>query len=430
MRRLPYALTLVAIVTTNACTGGTPSPTPVSLDGIREVRSDVGRAPAGSAEELAAVVATDRDFAFRLYQQLVKSEQGNLFYSPYSISTALSMAYAGANADTAKELAAALAIGGNNDSWHSGRNSLDLALAAPRPAIEGLDSLKLEAANGIFGQQGYPFKDPFLRTLAADYGAGMQTVDYVKAAEQARTLINAWVSNETNDRIKELLAKGSVDELTRLVLVNAIYFKGNWITQFDPKQTKQAPFTRLDGSQVQADMMHAQPETTYAAGDGCQAVRLAYAGNASMLLIVPDTGRFADVESSLTGQQIKEISDSLMTASVSLDLPKWSSASSLDLVPTLKQLGITKAFDPNSADFSGMTTADNLYVSGVVHQANVTVDEHGTEAAAATALILGTVAAPLKVVSLSVDRPFIYLVTDDVTGEVLFVGRVLEPTAD
>jgi serpin B len=427
MRSLPVALGLAAIVT-SGCSASAPVP-PVSLDGIREVRADVGRARAGSSDELAAVVGADRDFAFRLYHQLVKSQQGNLFCSPYSISTALSMAYAGANANTAAQLATALGVGANNDAWHAGRNSLDLALASARPAPEGLDPLKLQAANAIFGQQGYPFEDPFLRTLAADYGVGMQTVDYVKDAEAARALINAWVDNQTHDRIKDLLAHGSVDALTRLVLVNAIYFKGNWVEQFDPNQTKPAQFTRLDGSQVQADMMHSQLDTTYAAGDGWQATRLAYAGNASMFLVVPERGRFAEIEASLTGDRVKRLADSLTTASVSLSLPKWSSASSIDLVSALKALGIADAFDPNTADFSAMTAAEKLYVSGVVHQANVSVDEDGTEAAAATAVMMGTTAAPLHVVSLSIDRPFIYLVTDDVSGEVLFVGRVLDPTA-
>jgi serpin B len=409
---------------------GTPAASPTTLDGIREVRAEVGRASAADAATRDAVVAADRDFAFRLYQVLAPSAPANLFYSPYSISTALSMTYAGAREQTARQLAEVLGIDVADSAWHAGRNALDLALSATRPVNGDQTPLTLEPTNGIFGQAGYPFEADFLRVLAADYGAGLQTVDYVGRVEAARALINAWVAQRTNDRIGELLPRGSIDEMTVLVLVNAIYFKGSWWNQFNAKATDRQAFNRLDGSQVQVDQMHATLESDYASGDGWQAVRLAYAGGASMTLIVPDAGRFAEIQAGLSGDFVAGVESALAGASVSLDLPRWSSASALDLVPPLKALGLTDIFDASTANLSGIAAVDQLYVSGVLHQANVSVDEQGTEAAAATAVVVGRTSLPAQQVNLNVDHPFIYLIRDDVTGEVLFVGRVLDPTAD
>ncbi len=419
--------TLVVLVA--ACAGAQPTASP-SIEGIREVRSEVSRAPALSPTDSSVqqVVAADRQFALKLYPLLATAEPGNLFYSPYSISTALSMAYAGARGQTAAQMAAALGIGSDAQAWHGGRNSIDLALASVRPVPTEFVPLKLEATNAIFGQEGFPFEADYLRILAADYGAGMQTVDFATRAAAARELINDWVAARTADRIKELLPTGSVDAATLAVLVNAIYFKANWLDQFNPKSTKQQTFARLDRSGVTVDQMHGGLMTDYGAGDGWQAVRLRYAGNASMLLIVPDSGAFATVEAEFDNDLLSQVDDGLGQAEVTLDLPKWEATSAIDLKPPLEATGMTDLFKPDSADLSGIATNSRLYVKTAVHQANITVDEQGTEAAAATALGMAG-SALSKQVRLSIDRPFLYLITDDITGEILFVGRVLDPTA-
>jgi serpin B len=426
MRLLPPAISIVVLVA-SACGGGGSTPLP-AIEGIREVRSGAARAAVDEvgADVVAKVVAADRQFAFRLYRQFVRSESGNLFYSPYSISTALSMAYAGARQATASQMAHALGIDVADAAWHAGRNSIELQLAAVRPVPTSFAPLKLEPTNGLFGQDGFAFEPEYLRILAADYGAGLQAVDFATRAAAARDLINAWVANRTADRIKDLLPEGSVTNQTVAVLVNAIYFKANWSDQFDPEATKPQEFNGLDGSTVSADQMHGRLMTDYAAGDGWQAVRLRYAGDASMTVIVPDAGQFAAVEGKFDDGLLAAVEDELASADVVLDMPKWDSASAIDLKPPLQALGITDLF--GAADLTGISAAGGLAVSDAVHQANITVDEQGTEAAAATALAIGG-SAPAKTVKLSVDRPFIYLISDDVTGEILFVGRVVDPTA-
>lgn len=426
MRALPPAIAIVVMIA-SACGPGGPTASP-AVEGIREVRSDAARAPVDDvgADVIAKVVASDRQFAFRLYREFLATESGNLFYSPYSVSTALSMAYAGARGQTATQMAAALGIDVDDAAWHGGRNSVELKLAAQRPVPSTFVPLKLEPTNGLFGQDGFAFEPDFLRILAADYGAGLQAVDFATRAAAARDLINAWVAARTADRIKDLLPHGAVSSQTVAVLVNAIYFKANWWDQFDPKATAAQAFNRLDGSTVSADQMHGRLMTDYAAGDGWQAVRLRYAGDASMLLIAPDAGQFSDVETAFDGELLSQVEDELASADVVLDMPKWESASAIDLEPPLQALGITDLFGP--ADLTGVSAAGGLAVSNAVHQANITVDEQGTEAAAATALAIAG-SAPAKTVTLSIDRPFLYLITDDVTGEILFVGRVVDPTA-
>jgi serpin B len=236
------------------------------------------------------------------------------------------------------------------------------------------------------------------------------------------------VAEKTRDRIEELLGPGTINALTRAVLVNAIYFKGSWATAFDPEATRTRPFHLLDGSRRDVEMMHGLWETTYAKGDGWQAVRLPYFG-ASMLVVVPDSGNFASVESGLTADFLADVDRRMKLHDVDLGLPRWESASSIGLRDILRRMGMTDAFDPNLSDLTGVAPIDDLYVSDVIHQANVTVDEEGTEAAAATAVIMRvTSAAPvLPRVTLTVDRPFLYLIQDDATGEILFMGRLLTP---
>ena len=397
---------------------------------VQEVRAAVPRLPADtvSADQLAQLVSSDTDFASRLYLQVAGSQDGNLFLSPYSISTALSMVYAGAGGDTAAQIKATLAIPGDGSTWHASRNRLDLGLAA---LATGSTTLTLSTANALFAQRDFRLKQPFLETMAADYGAGVQTVDFAGATEQARQALNGWVSQRTNSRIPQLLGPGAVNVMTRLVLVNAIYLKAKWIVEFDPNRTAEAwPFHLLEGGTAQVPLMHKDDSLDYAAGNGWQAVRIPYFG-ASMLVVVPDEGRFATVEASLDGQFVQGVEDILRPTEVKLGLPRWDTDSKFDLVQSLQELGIDDLFDAHAADLSGIAS-EGLSASGVVHEANVTVGEKGTEAAAATAVVLQAIGAPIggpTPIVLNVDHPFLYFIQDDLAHEILFMGRFTGPSA-
>lgn len=394
---------------------------------LTEYSSSVGRDPASASsdQQMRQVVSADGAFAFNLYHELAKGSQSDVFFSPYSISTALSMVLAGARGTTADQMSQTLSVG-DSAAWHPARNLLGSSLTEKLPA--GFDGqaqpMTLDTTNSIFGQSGYAFEQPFLDLLARDYGAGLEAVDFEQQPEDARQAINAWVAQRTADRIRELLAPGSVDNLTRAVLVNTIHFKANWMSQFDPKATTSADFHLLDGSTVNVPTMHLEHKLGYSTGDGWAAVSLPYWG-ASMLVIVPDAGRFAEVEQSIDPSFVAKLGSNPSEFDVTLSLPKWSTDDATDLVPPLQALGIRDLFD-GSSDLSGISTAGQLYVSHVVHEANISVDEQGTEAAAATAAVAELTSRGASA-TLTVDRPFIYLIRDQNTNEILFMGRVMDP---
>ena len=407
-----------------------PSPTTVAAGMIREVRADLVRTGAGDpgGSGAQAVAAADAAFGLRLYRELA-TRKGNLIYSPYSISTALSMTYGGAGGTTAQQLAAALGVGADPTAWHAGRNDIDSFLERPQ-AVDpdsGVTPLTIEPTNALFGQDGFGFQPAYLELLARDYGAGLQAVDFMADSEAARGAINRWVAARTKDRIRELLAPATVSEATRFVLVNAIYFKGSWAYQFDKKATKSAAFRRLDGTSVNVPMMHGTFAGDYVRGDGWQAVDIPYLG-ATMTVILPDAGRFETVESQVDAAFLAKLKTHPAFDFVHLGLPRWSSSTDVDLVENLQKLGVRDLFDPGAADLRGIADA-RLYVSQVIHQATITVDEHGTEAAAATAVVGDTSGGgPDGEVSVTVDRPFLYVIRDGGTGEIMFAGRVTDPT--
>ncbi|MEA2676090.1 MAG: serpin [Chloroflexota bacterium] len=413
------------------------TPPPALLGEIAEFRSQVTRSPATQEglDALAEMVAGDKALAFNLYQYLAGMEDGNVFLSPYSISTALSMVLAGAREETAAELAAALGATDLGEDWHAARNNLELLLdelSQFHPTSHHPDGvavpLTLEPTNAIVGQSGYPFQEDFLDILATDYGAGMNALDISSDPEAARVAINAWVAEKTHDRIEELLNKDSIDTLTRAVLVNAIYFKGNWTGGFKPSLTGPAPFHLLDGSTVDVPMMHngGGGTSSYAIGDGWQAARLSYYGGASMLMIVPDEGHYSEIEGKLNSDFLAEVDGALDVYTLNLDMPKWETNTRFDVIPAMQELGVSRLFDQGTADLTGIADIEQLYISGVVHQANITVDEEGTEAAAATAAVVEAVSGHPSA-SLTIDRPFIYLIRAGDVGEILFMGRVLQP---
>jgi serpin B len=392
-------------------------------------KSDLQRvtSPATSTGELQALVKNNNAFAFDLYQSL-QTQDGNLFSSPYSISLALAMTYAGARGETESQMARALHFL-PQDQTHPAFNALDLHLREGGKArSEKERSLELNIANAVWAEQTYPFLQSFLDTIASNYGAGIRLADFINQSEAVRKEINNWVSDQTEDKIKDLIPAGVLDQDTRMALVNAIYFKADWLSPFQVGSTREAPFHLLDGSEITVPTMNQDSFIPYAKGDGWQAVELAYqGGTAAMDIIVPDDGRFEEVQSSLDDGTASAILESLQSTSVQLALPKFKFESEFALADQLAVLGMTDAFDPDQADFSGMTERDDLYISAVIHKAFVAVDETGTEAAAATALIFAAASAPMFDITLTIDRPFIFLIRDLPTGQILFIGRVLNP---
>jgi serpin B len=345
------------------------------------------------------------------------------------VAVALAMARAGARGATATEMDAVLhALAGDRQA--GALNALDLALGSRSGTFQDQSGkpqvVTLNIANAPFGQKGLAIGPAYLDTLASDFGAGLRLVDYAHDPEAARKLINAWVDERTEQRIPELLAPGTVTDLTRLALVNAIYLKAAWATPFEAAQTKPGPFTRTDGSTVDVPMMHSRSSLSYAQGTGWRAVELPYIGGSlAMTVIVPDD--LATFEAGLDAATLSGITGAFSAREVDLTFPRFGVETSADLTTILAALGMGQAFDPARADFSGITTAEQLYISAVVHQANIDVDEKGTEAAAATAVLLGTTAMPAEPVTLSVDRPFIFLLRDVPTGAIVFMGRVVDP---
>ncbi len=258
----------------------------------------------------------------------------------------------------------------------------------------------------------------------------MRLVDYKNAAEEARQAINEWVAGETNNKITDLVPEGALDTLTRLVLVNAVYLDATWLSQFNSEFTADGEFTTLTGDVVTAQMMKQEFSFPYASGEGWQAVDLPYiGGQVAMTLIVPDEGRFSEVEGRLTQGLLDEVVASLLEGpEVNLTMPKFEFRTQTSLGTALVTLGMTNAFDPDNADFSGMTKEEKLFISDVIHEAYIAVDEEGTEAAAATAVIMAAGAMPLEMVELVIDRPFLFALRDLETGALLFMGRVTDPT--
>jgi serpin B len=384
--------------------------------------------------DLAALASGNSAFAFDLYHQ-VASDGDNLFYSPYSISIALAMTSAGAAGDTAVQTAQTLHFTLPAERLHPAFNRLALALES-RSKVEGLkpgEAFQLSVANSLWGQSGFQFEQPFLDLLARNYASGMRLADYRKDPEAARGAINDWVSGSTNQKIKNLIPQGALDALTRLVLANAVYFKAAWQEPFDKNLTQPDTFHLSDGSGVQADMMTQSTRLSAMLGDGYQAVALPYAGGElSMLVLLPDEGRFSEVEADLNAGWTAETVAALQPVDVDLTMPKFKLEWASELSKGLKALGMTDAFDPARADYSAMDGARDLYLSLILHKAFVSVDENGTEAAAATAAVVEAASMPGnpgEPMQFKADRPFLFLIRDNPTGTILFLGRVMNPAA-
>lgn len=367
-----------------------------------------------------ATIADDNNaFATELYAQLRKTD-GNLFYSPYSISTALAMTYAGARGETAAEMARVLHYRLEGDKLHE-------AFAAQIKELNGGGKDRgyaLSVANALWGQNGYALVPAFTELVKKHYDGGMTLVDFMGATEEARKTINSWVEKKTNDKIKELLKPGILTEDTRLVLTNAIYFKGDWAVKFDKKRTAKAPFALIDGTKADVDLMHMTADFRYASDASAQVLAMPYKGKElTMIVMLPkDLKAFeADLTSKVIDGWVKKLHED----EVHVWLPKFKMTSEFSLGETLSTMGMPTAFTPN-ADLTGMNPSGKLYIQAVVHKAFVEVNEEGTEAAAATAVAVGEESVREENL-FRADRPFLFAIRHEKTGAILFMGRVADP---
>lgn len=406
----------------------------IAGDGFRYLVSSRARASGTETDALGAARALNL-FGADVYGKLAASAEPNLVFSPASIMLALAMTRAGARGATATEMDAVLHVREATDSdagFHRAVNSLSATVESRNGVFEDSMSRKLPVevsiVNSLWGQDQMTWNPDFLDVLAGEYGAGMRVVDYVTRTEEARGAINGWVKDETRNRIPELLGRGTLNTDIRLVLVNAIYMKAPWMTPFPEQATTDSVFTTLDGTSATVPTMRTSMRCDFARGDSWQAVDLPYvSGNLSMTVIVPDAGTFAEVEGAIAQGLVTEAVGAMESREVNLAMPRFDLETKVDLKSVMKELGMRAAFEPSVADFSGMTDDVELFVSFIVHQANITVDEKGTEAAAATAVGAGATSSPAEPVILEIDRPFVYAVRDRPTGAVLFLGRVGDP---
>lgn len=417
---MPVARAVVAAVALGVIVSACGGPA-----AAQEVRSDAARAGADAAATADARAALDA-FSADLYKVLARAD-GNLVLSPYSVAVALGMTRAGAVGETASQMDKVLHAALAKDLG-AGFNAIDQALAK-RPGTYPMGDRSLEVqlatANRLWGQKDLAFERAFLDTLASRYGAGMRIVDYKTEHEAARRAINDWVADRTHDRIKDLIPEGVIDDRTRLVLTNAVYLKAPWQLPFGAAVP--GTFHRADGSDVQAPLMGLRDSLAYGAGDGYRAVRLPYVGGLSMVVLVPDAGKLGAFERGLDGAALRRIVGGLRPTHVILSMPKFTFRSQAQLAAALSEMGMPLAF-ADRADLSRITKQEHLEIAAVAHQAFIAVDENGTEAAAATGVVARVTSALVGQIELRIDRPFLFLIQDDETGAVLFLGRVLDPT--
>jgi serpin B len=423
-------LTSIVCLLSAACGADSdPSQHTDAPSGVRVAKSSLARSTTPSDDNVAALGASNRAFAFDLFHQVASTSEGqNMVFSPYSLSSALAMAYAGARTKTEAEIKTTLHFDLEQPQLHEAFNAVDLALAARGAGQVGADGtpFRLNVNNLLWAQNKYPVEETFLDTIGVNYGAAVYLADFAANPEGSRAAINTWVSDQTEKLIPQLLPKGSITTLTRFVLTNTVYLNASWLGAFDPKRTTSTQFTKLDGAQVSASLMHGNVPGMYAAGDSYQAIEIPYLDDTLMFIaVLPDAGAYESVEAGLSPAWFDALQAAWTGNSVGVGLPRLDFKAHTALVPQLKALGMHAAFE--DADFSGMTDGD-VRIDDVIHEAVLSVFEGGTIATAASAVIFATKSG--SSLSVTLDRPFLFAIVDQPTGELLFLGRVLDPSAE
>jgi serpin B len=379
--------------------------------------------------QTAVVVQGSNQFAFDLYARM-RADKGNLFFSPTSISTALAMALSGASGETAAQMAKAL-------HFEVPKDQLDAAMRdmlAAWKAQEKKQGYQLSVANRLWAQTGQPFLPAYLAVTRTDYGAELARLDFAQHAEESRQTINHWVEDQTAGKIKDLILSAAQLSGARLVLTNAVYFKGDWTDPFKKNLTKDEDFHLSAQQTVKAPLMHTRHHFRYAASDGLQVLELPYGDRSlSLIVLLPEKkDGLAKLEERLTFANWQQWTQNLSSQDVIVFLPRFKTTTQFEMNPLLQSLGITSAFNPQMADFSGMTGGRDFYVSAVLHKAYVDVNEEGTEAAAATGIIMRATAVrvprPEEPPVFRADHPFVFAIRDNRNGAVLFIGRLADPT--
>jgi serpin B len=374
-----------------------------------------------------AAVKGNAAFALDLYGHL-RGQEGNLFFSPYSISTALAMTRAGAKGETADQMDKTLHFTLPQERLNAAFGMLSRQInAEPAGKKRGY---QLTTANALWAQKGYPFKPDYFNIVKADYGAGLNDADFAGATEEARQTINGWVEKQTNDKIKDLLPKGILTANTRLVLTNAIYFKGDWASQFKEDATKDEPFHVRADKTTDTPMMHQKMLGGYFDGGSFQMLEMPYAGkDLSMVVLLPKkVDGLADLEKDLTADKLAGWDAKLRDSEVVVSLPKFKTTQQMSMSKILSDMGMPVAFS-DEADFSGIGgKPGDLRITDVVHKAYVDVNEEGTEAAAATGVVVGVKSLPAPTPEFQADHPFLFLIVDRRNGSILFLGRLADPT--
>jgi len=427
------ALAILLIVFTG-CTGTAPVQ-PVSPTAEK---TPIGQTPApvvvtdtGSTK---AVADANNRFAFDLYLRLAKDKEytgSNIFFSPFSLSSALAITYEGAKGKTADEIRSVFYFPANDTARRGGFAGLNAGINSGDPGYS------LRTANGLWAEKTYPFLTGYVSTAERFYGAKITNLDFIGHPEDSRITINTWVEDKTEDRIKDLIPAGVINPMTRLVITNAIYFKGDWVKQFDKNKTADADFRTDSGQTVKVPMMQRTDEDAvylYAENNDLQMLSMPYEHTTgkelSMVVLLPRADNLTATEASLSADTLSALERSATSRRVMVYFPKYTLKTRYSLPGTLGAMGMPTAFTGN-ADFSGMDGTKNLLISDVIHQAFVDVNEEGTEAAAATAVVMRMMAAPKNPEPVPVfraDHPFIFLIQDDETGSILFMGRVVNPT--
>lgn len=403
--------------------------------------SFAGRAQDNNNQSL--LVEGNTAFAFDLYHQLASEQDGNLIFSPYSISLNMALLYAGAKGETAEQMAKVLHFNLPQEQFHAAFKDLDLSLKrtqdeplVPTPTIEYVNpavDLTLTIANGLWAQRGLPFNDDYQRTIRNNYGVDVNPVDFAGDPEGAQQTISHWVEENTRGRIKNMPAQGSITSQTRLALINAIYFKGEWSIPFNTRKTHDARFNLTGGDKITVPMMvHDFGEVSCLSGDNYQAVELTYgdSGSTSMMILTPDIGIFHEFENKLGQGLITQIQENISrTNSVDFQMPRFHFESKFNLQNILETMGMILPFSKN-ADFTGMSPSSGLSIGYAEHKATITVDEQGTEASGVTVVAIpemgGGNACDNEIIA---DRPFIFIIYDHATSTILFMGRVMNPAA-
>ena len=385
------------------------------------------------SDDTTTLVAGQNTFAFDFYQEVTSGENINLVFSPFSITQAFGMLMGAARENSEAQIAETMHYTLPQDALHPAFAALNADLAA-REAPGGGEGerLQLNIANSIWAQDGFPFLTSYTDLLQENYDGGLRLMDFIAEPENARNTINDWIEQETENKIQDMIPSGGINEYTRMVLVNAIYFNGSWLHPFDDRGTQDQPFMLLDGSTVTVPTMMTQETFGYLEGDGFQAVELPYfGGDMAMLVVLPDAGQFDAIQAQLDSAFFDTTRQAIGYRPVLLHMPRFEFETDISLSSLLQNMGMTDVFDPDAANLTGMfdpsATGENLFVTAALHRAYIGVDEAGTEAAAATAILMGTTSLPPEPVEVKLDRPFIYAIYDRQTGAILFLGQVMNP---